>query len=271
MSLIHKALKKAEGDARSPADPITPEEAMVRAGRGGRGGGGRPRPTTLILLVVALGVGAYTIYRQFFRQARLHSGAVAVPLIPSSLSGAPIAADGADTADAGSGRRPNVHPDNVDLPEKILDLVEEGEAFFADGQFEPALAKFIAAAKVDPERAMLWNNIGLTHKKLGSVVKAEEAYTRALEITPDATKVLNNLGALKMSQRDHLAAALYFRQAIAANAEYAEAHFNLAVLMEEEGNWRSAVTEYMAFLQHAPMADARLREEIALRIEEITP
>lgn len=268
MSIIHKALKKAEGD-QHPVDPSAADVDAMAFGGGGGGGmgrgllGGMP-PLRLALMVVLIAAVGFAVYRFFFAAQPAAQG-VPTAVVPSTLTGTP----GEKAAEVPT-RRPT-HPDNENLPAGILELVEDGETFFEAEQYPAALEKFEAAAKEEPEMAMLWNNIGLTQRKIGNLEKAAESYEKALSLDPKFAPAMNNLGMLKLAAGDRLAASLYFRKALATDPTYADAHFNLAVLMEEEGNWQSAVEAYKQFLTNTTIVDEAFLEKVKLRVEEIAP
>lgn len=268
MSIIHKALKKAEGEERMVGQPpADPEDIMLGGGGGGPGPGGLMRrlpPLRLILLAVLVLSAGFAVYRFLFAP-KPEPATLATPLIPPGLTGAP-----GEQSAAVPGRRPT-HPENEGLPEAIVELVEDGEAFFEAAQYDAALERFQAATEKEPELAMLWNNIGLIHRKLGNLDKATEAYDKALILDPKYAAAMNNLGMVKLAAGDRLAAALYFRKSTTIDPTYADAHFNLAVLMEEEGNWQSAVEEYKQFLANTKLTDEALLEQVRLRVEDIAP
>lgn len=272
MSLIHKALKKAEGQAADGLQHEPLEPALTV---------GSPRAirplTVVLLLLIVVGVG-YVGYKRFWPAATPEDEAPAVTIetIPTTESieaegGAPGATPGAEaTAEV----RPAVPPGDASglpVPESIAADVAAAEALFASGDYPGALAKFSAATTTEPNAALAWNNLGLTHKKMGKLVEAEQAYRKAIELEPKYPEALNNLATLRVAQGQQLEAVLLYRQAIAMEPTYADAHFNLAVLMEEEGNWRSAIEEYKAFLQHARVHDTDFLRQVEARIEEIAP
>ncbi len=263
MSIIHKALKKAEGAQRAAdARPIDGDEMLMGGGPMGGSFNRIPmvRVVLLVLLVAAVG---FAVYRLFFAP-KPPADSTAVPVIPNTLIGETGHKEEVPT------RRP-AHPENAGLPASVLDFVEEGEAFFEAGQYEAAIQRFTDATKKEPEMAMLWNNIGLAQRKLGNHDKAAEAYDKALAVDPKYAAAMNNMGMLKLVTGDRLSATLYFRKATETDPLYADAHFNLAVIMEEEGNWQSAVEEYKQFLDNAKTHDAALLDQVRLRIEEIAP
>lgn len=273
MSLIHKALKKAEGE-RNPQPPQAPEERFVGGGGGGGGAGGAPFPrraswsrvALLVLLWVVLGgVG----YWKFLMPKT--SGPRPVPVAPTAELPPPVVVEPAPPPTTPTPAATAATTTPADVPESIASAIQEGEALFAAGQFPEALEKFKAATEKEPTVALAWNDLGLAHKKQEQREEAEQAYNKAIELNAQYPEALNNLGTLKLAAGDRLAAAMLFRKAIEADAKYADAHFNLALLMEEEGNWRSAVEEYKAYLTHAQFSDASFRQRIEQHVEEIVP
>lgn len=254
MSLIHKALQRAEGE---------------RSSTGGDDAGGvhlppmpPPRrslvPLLGIVLVVAGGV------------AGVRWWTVRAPAEPTELPQS-IAALTPEQVEAAKQKLAAQVAADGDLPADVAPQVHEGEAFFQAGKWDESLAKFSAAAEQHPKVAQLWNNVGIAQKKLGKLAEADTAYGKALELQPDYPEALNNRGALKIVQGDPLTAALLLRKAIDLNPKYADAYFNLAVLMEDEGNWRSAVEAYKSFLEYTTIDDPAFREQVTQRVEEITP
>ncbi|MBI4237904.1 MAG: tetratricopeptide repeat protein [Deltaproteobacteria bacterium] len=279
MSLIHKALKKAEGE-RNPQPPQVPEEHFVGGGEGGGGGstGGSTFPrraswsrvALLVLLWVALGSVAYWKFLMPKRSGPQEIPPVATtdlpppPVVEQTPLPSPTAAVPAVTPVPAT-------TTPTDVPESIASVIQEGETLFAAGKFPEALEQFKLATEKEPSVALAWNDLGLAHKKQDNHEAAEAAYNKAIELNAAYPEALNNLGALKIAMGDRLAAALLFRKAIEADAKYPDAHFNLALLMEEEGNWRSAVEEYKAYLVHAQFSDVAFRQRIEQHVEEIVP
>lgn len=274
MSLIHKALKKAEGQAADGLqhEPLDPALTV------GSPSAIRPLTVVLILLIVA-GLG-YVGYKRFWPATAPEDEAPAVTIetIPTTesaeaeggITGTTPGAETGTTAEA----RPAVpvgDASGLPVPESIAADVAAAEALFASGDYPGALAKFSAATTTEPSAALAWNNLGLTHKKMGKLAEAEQAYRKAIALEPKYPEALNNLATLRVAQGQQLEAVLLYRQAIEMEPTYADAHFNLAVLMEEEGNWRSAIEEYKAFLQHARVHDTDFLRQVEARIEEIAP
>lgn len=87
--------------------------------------------------------------------------------------------------------------------------------------------------------------------------KAEEAYRNAWAADPDRVDVLVNLGALLCDQKRCSEAVLLFDYAIAGGASSALLHYNHAIVLEDVGEHDRAIEAYRAALDLEPhMADA---------------
>lgn len=253
MSLIHKALKKAEGNDR-PTGSEPPIEDFV-----GEKVGLRSQLTTrtIVLLVVAVLALVFTVYKKFHRPAKTtFPPAVATqPVLPSQTA-QPVPVN---TGDVKSEDETPSDP-----------VIEEGKKLFNAGKYDDALAKFLAANSKNPNDPTVYNNIGLIYKKKNDFGQAESFYNKALAIKPNYSECLNNLGVLKVAAGDPLAAAIYLKKAIGYDSTYADAYFNLAVLNDGEGNFKEAISNYKLFLQYTDASDESLISKVKERIEQLT-
>ncbi|MBI2345919.1 MAG: tetratricopeptide repeat protein [Deltaproteobacteria bacterium] len=253
MSLIHKALKKAEGGGAA-TPPNDPEEAFV--GKGGGFFSSQFPPRTLILLVLALGAFTFLIYQKFIKKPSPPAESVAVTAPASTETTQVTQPPPAGPALAGPDRLEPTQPlgsgtqaAEEHLSPTVLPLVEEGKTLFAAGHYDEALAKFQTAAEAAPYEAVVWNNIGLVQKRKQNLAEAEKAYQKALELRPEYPEGLNNFGVLKAAQGDRLSAAIY---------------------LKKEGNLRSAIDAYKAFLQYTAATDKAFIEQVERRVEELS-
>ena len=89
---------------------------------------------------------------------------------------------------------------------------------FDQGHHQMARSLYEMATKVMPERASAWYNLANALDELEKIDAAARAFTRALDLDP----------------------------------EYADAHFNLALLWEKNGTRDRARVHWQAFLSLAP-------------------
>ena len=103
-----------------------------------------------------------------------------------------------------------------------------------------------------------WFQRGLMLEETGAPVdRALEAYTKAIELNPEAAGALVNLGTLYFRMGKLPKAEGYYLRAAAADTQYAMAHFNLGNLYDEQGDSELAREHYLASLRLNPKyADA---------------
>ena len=81
----------------------------------------------------------------------------------------------------------------------------------------------------------------IAHHEAGRLAEAETAYRAALVISPAHAITRHNLGALVAAQGKHVSAIALFDEVIAAEPDYAAAHYNRAVALHALGRSREAI------------------------------
>jgi len=121
-------------------------------------------------------------------------------------------------------------------------------------QYEQAATAFAKVGRDDPKlqgpdalEAGFYRGLSLVFS--GDYPKAEQAFAAVARVLPLA-EVVNNQG-VAVSRQGHDGSAL-FRQAIAADANTADYHFNLAVSLKRHGNTADALPELAACLKLRP-------------------
>lgn len=254
MSLIHKALKKAEGADRTPGAEPPIEEFVGKKPQGLRD---QLTPRTIVLLGIAVLALIFMLYKKiYYKKTALPTvpafpAQVAVPQGQPMPEGMPVPVVAATNASA-------------------QEVTEEGKKLYGAGKYDEALAKFLEADMKSPNDPEVFNNIGLIYKKKNDLARAESFYKKALQFKPNYPECLNNLGVLRTAAGDPLEAAIYLKKAITLDSTYAAAYFNLAVLNDSEGNFREAINNYKSFLQYTDTKDDALIQRIRDRIEELS-
>jgi tetratricopeptide (TPR) repeat protein len=123
-----------------------------------------------------------------------------------------------------------------------------GEDYSAQ-QYELAAAAFAKVSPNDPDALEAGFYRGLSLLFSGTYPKAEQAFAGVARVLPLA-EVVNNQ-AVAVSRQAHDGTAL-FRQAVAADANTADYHFNLAVSLKRHGDAAEALTELTACLRLRP-------------------
>jgi len=115
--------------------------------------------------------------------------------------------------------------------------------------YEEAAAAFAKVGRGDPDSLEAGFYRGLSLLFSGEYPKAEEAFGGVARVLPLA-EVVNNQG-VAISRQGHDGSAL-FRQAVAADPNAADYHFNLAVSLNRHGNAAEALTELAQCLRLHP-------------------
>ncbi|MDE3188590.1 MAG: tetratricopeptide repeat protein [Acidobacteriota bacterium] len=124
-----------------------------------------------------------------------------------------------------------------------------GREDYSGQQYEQAAAAFGKVGRNSPDVLEAGFYRGLSLLFSGNYPKAEEAFAEVARVLPLA-EVLNNLG-VAMSRQGHDGSAL-FRQAVAADPNAADYHFNLAVSLKRKGATSDALAELGQCLKLRP-------------------
>lgn len=115
----------------------------------------------------------------------------------------------------------------------------------------PALAAFERVARADPS-AITFYNLGTLYMKLGQPARAQSALEQALALDANYAEANNTLGALLAQQGEVARALTCFRKALDAKPEYADALNNLGYVLFQSGQPRDAYELYQRALQLRP-------------------
>jgi Tfp pilus assembly protein PilF len=123
----------------------------------------------------------------------------------------------------------------------------------------PENSKAALAKKEDDERqAEVWFQRGLTLEETGAPVsEALTAYRKAIELNPEASGALVNLGTIHFRMKKMKEAEAFYSRALKADPDYPLAHFNLGNLHDEQGRTEEARKYYLSAIALNPRyADA---------------
>ncbi len=107
-----------------------------------------------------------------------------------------------------------------------------------------------------PNFAGSWVNLGLIKLMTKEPVEAKNLVARALTLVPKHPQALNLMGLIATHDRDIKLAEGYYLKAIESSKQYANAHYNLAMLYDIYlQDIRSAVKHYQKYLQYVQIED----------------
>ena len=127
--------------------------------------------------------------------------------------------------------------------QKGLSLEERG------APVEDAIAAYKRAIEVNPNASGALVNLGTISFRQKKLKEAAEYYTRAMEADPSYPLAYFNLGNLNDEKGDFPAARLHYLDAVRLNPRYADAYFNLALLCERNGELLQAIGYWQKYLK----------------------
>jgi tetratricopeptide (TPR) repeat protein len=125
-------------------------------------------------------------------------------------------------------------------PRHVISMNHLGNICFRLGRIEEAIAHYEKAISIKGDFSELHNNFANVLARTGRLDEAIEHYALALEAQPDYPEAHNNLATAMEKRGDIEKAIFHYRQAIQLRPAYAQAHMNLAVLFLTTGKLKEA-------------------------------
>lgn len=124
--------------------------------------------------------------------------------------------------------------DKADAREQAAALVKVGLIAYQEGDYQSARSSFTEAIRLNRSNALAHYNLGLIQQVIDANPSGAEArYREAIELKPDLSRALYNLGVLRAADGDTEDAIMFYRRAIAADEKLANAYFNLGLLLRQ--------------------------------------
>ncbi len=105
---------------------------------------------------------------------------------------------------------------------------------------------------VNASAALQAFNLALAYQGAGMLDEAVASYRQALALQPDFAEAHCNLGVVLENQRKFAEAACCYRSATALRPELAQPWFNLGHVLQEQGQWAEAASCYREVLRREP-------------------
>jgi tetratricopeptide (TPR) repeat protein len=128
------------------------------------------------------------------------------------------------------------------------------------GNYRDAETLYRVTLERNPQCWLADNNLGIVEVDSGRVAEARAEFVRALELNPDYAEAHFNLGLLLRHETGGLpAAADHFARAVQISPRYADAHYYLANSLGDLGRTGEAITQYEQAIRWRPnFPDAQL-------------
>ncbi len=128
-----------------------------------------------------------------------------------------------------------------------------GEYLAESGQPERAISLVEPIARngivVDPDTL---NALGIAYARAGRAADAMRTFARVLDVNPESSIPLENLGVLALERSRFDEARAYFERAVKADPRSSRAHADLGVVALKSGDAATAVAEWQAAVQLDP-------------------
>jgi Flp pilus assembly protein TadD len=121
-----------------------------------------------------------------------------------------------------------------------------------EGNFDEAKAQFEAALQLKPDDSKALAELGITYIQMGRVQDGIAQFRRALEVNPNDAITLNDLGATLAQLGQFPEAQKRFEQATKVQPNYAQAHGNLGNIYLKLGKLDAAERSYRQALKVKP-------------------
>ncbi|MEE2614620.1 MAG: tetratricopeptide repeat protein [Verrucomicrobiota bacterium] len=143
---------------------------------------------------------------------------------------------------------------NLGDPDKVADLLGEGNDLINAGNVDGALGKYQEALKYadgndDPDVRF---NMGIAYKAKGEAEKAIAEYRKALELAPEYSEAHNNLGNLLKDQKNFDEAIYHFEASIKIFPENPSTHNNLGTVHAMKGEVSKAAIHFAKAVRIQP-------------------
>jgi len=127
-----------------------------------------------------------------------------------------------------------------------------GDIYYAMGRTNRANTCYEMALQISPENSEALLNIGNMCAVKSDAGQAIEMYNRALQISPDDPKIWNNLGVVYLSEKRFDEALGAFENAIAWDENFPMPYYNAATILQRSGKPAAAMDLLEKLLDLAP-------------------
>jgi superkiller protein 3 len=131
-------------------------------------------------------------------------------------------------------------------------LLEQGNIFYANNQYEEAIASYDKALEIKPDYYKAWENKGGVMFKLGQYEKAITAYDKALSIQPNYYQAWNNQGNGLLHLNRYEEAISAYDKSIAIKSDFEQSYFSRGIALFSLGKNEEAIISIDKALEIKP-------------------
>lgn len=191
------------------------------------------------------------------RHAGAYVGAAALMLLLSGCAGAPRQQTPAQVA-------PTDDTAAAATAEREIALFQQAITALNNQQLDRAEADLKTITQNRPELAGPWVNLALLHVRKKNLAAAQAHVTKALERNPRLAQAHNVAGYLEAANGNIAKAVAHYQKAIELKADYALAHYNIALLNDIYlHDIPTAVQHYKRYLQLTNSQDKKTADWVA--------
>ena len=132
------------------------------------------------------------------------------------------------------------------------------------------LSLFGSVVRSQPDSVFGHYNLGCAFRESGDLISAKREWERTLDIDPNNSQALNQLGSVYYISNFPVKARDYFTKAIQMNPGNSEAHYNLAITLEKLNEPDEALAHYKMFLTKVPPEYYAVVPEVKTRINTLS-
>lgn len=123
-----------------------------------------------------------------------------------------------------------------------------GNLFSEKGELKNAIKEYKKALELEPDSSRILNNIGFMFYRLGEFEKAETYYKKAVEKDPEYSTAYNNMGVVKGKKEDIDEQVDNYKKAVHYKPDCAKYRSNLAVAYyHKKSYWKAFTTIIKAY------------------------
>jgi tetratricopeptide (TPR) repeat protein len=133
-----------------------------------------------------------------------------------------------------------------------------GSAFSADqhsqavAYYDSAVAEYRRAVRADSTMSKAWVNMGLAYEAKGSQTGARKSFQSAIAVNPRDVLAYCHLGYVEQQSGNVSEAIGLYKQALAIDANCAQAHYNLGLAFAEAKVFKEALVEWETVVRLDP-------------------